>query len=484
MKRRTILKLAALSLVGGRQALAAPPRRESADLVVIGSGGAGFAAAITAHDLGAKVVVLEKMPITGGNTQLAAGGMNAAGTRFQAAKGIKDSWENMYEDTMKGGRNRGIPALVEILARNSAASVDWMAGLGADLTDIGRSGGARADRTHRPTGGAVVGAHLAQVLKRSAAQRGLDVRVNSRVLQILDAPGGGVRGVTVQNKLGVRYTIDARVVVLAAGGFGSNLERVAKYQPTYRDFSSTNQPGATGDGIDLAVELGAQLRDMAEIQIHPTQAAGSKILITETVRGNGAILVNREGKRFVNEVTTRDAASAAVLKQTGGTAFLIFDEVVRKSLAQIEGYFHLDLVKGGDTPEALAQTIGMNSGEPGGDAGSLQPVPGHEGRRRVPAPRHAATDPAAQVLRHRNSAGRALHDGRGVDRHPDAGAEQGREPARRASSRQARSPAASTARTGSAAIPSQRRSRSAGSRERKAWRSFVGVERRCAARQG
>lgn len=360
MKRRTILKLAALSLAGGRQALAAPPRRESADLVVIGSGGAGFAAAITAHDLGAKVVVLEKMPITGGNTQLAAGGMNAAGTRFQAAKGIKDSWEDMYEDTMKGGRNRGIPALVEILARNSAASVDWMAGLGADLTDIGRSGGARADRTHRPTGGGVVGAHLAEVLKRNAARRGLDVRVNSRVLQVLNAPGGGVRGVTVQNKLGVRYTIDARVVVLAAGGFGSNLERVAQYQPTYRDFSSTNQPGATGDGIDLAAELGAQLRDMAEIQIHPTQAAGSKILITETVRGNGAILVNREGTRFVNEVTTRDAASAAVLKQTGGTAFLIFDEVVRKSLAQIEGYFHLDLVKGGDTPEALAQTIGMN----------------------------------------------------------------------------------------------------------------------------
>jgi fumarate reductase flavoprotein subunit len=360
MKRRTMLKLAALSLVGGRQALAAPPRRESADLVVIGSGGAGFAAAITAHDLGAKVVVLEKMPITGGNTQLAAGGMNAAGTRFQAAKGIKDSWEDMYEDTMKGGRNRGIPALVEILARNSAASVDWMAGLGADLTDIGRSGGARADRTHRPTGGAVVGAHLAEVLKRSAAQRGLDVRVNSRVLQVLNAPGGGVRGVTVQNKLGVRYTIDARVVILAAGGFGSNLERVAQYQPTYRNFSSTNQPGATGDGIDLAAELGAQLRDMAEIQIHPTQAAGSKILITETVRGNGAILVNREGKRFVNEVTTRDAASAAVLKQTGGTAFLVFDEVIRKSLAQIEGYFHLDLVKGGDTPEALAQAIGMN----------------------------------------------------------------------------------------------------------------------------
>ena len=183
--------------------------------------------------------------------------------------------------------------------------------------------------------------------------------MNSRVLQILTAPGGSVRGVTVQNKLGsVHHRCAGRRP--GGGGFGSNLERVAQYQPTYRDFSSTNQPGATGDGIDLAVELGAQLRDMAEIQIHPTQAAGSKILITETVRGNGAILVNREGKRFVNEVTTRDAASAAVLKQTGGTAFLIFDEVIRRSLKQIEGYLPSGAGEGGRTLEELAQTIGMN----------------------------------------------------------------------------------------------------------------------------
>jgi fumarate reductase flavoprotein subunit len=110
----------------------------------------------------------------------------------------------------------------------------------------------------------------------------------------------------------------------------------------------------------LAVELGAQLRDMAEIQIHPTQAAGSKILITETVRGNGAILVNREGRRFVNEVTTRDAASAAVLKQTGGSAFLVFDEGIRQSLKQIEGYFHLELVREGKTLEELARVIGVD----------------------------------------------------------------------------------------------------------------------------
>jgi fumarate reductase flavoprotein subunit len=99
---------------------------------------------------------------------------------------------------------------------------------------------------------------------------------------------------------------------------------------------------------------------MQHIQIHPTQAAGSKILITEAVRGNGAILVNSQGKRFVNELTTRDAASAAILAQPGGTAYLILDQDIRKSLKQIEGYYHLELVKEGNTPEDLARTLGMD----------------------------------------------------------------------------------------------------------------------------
>ena len=110
MKRRDVLKLVAASAVAKPSVvLAAAGVDTKADVVVIGSGGAGYSAAITAHDLGAKVIVLEKMPITGGNTQIASGGMNAAGTQHQAAQGIKDSWELMYEDTLKGGKNRGVP---------------------------------------------------------------------------------------------------------------------------------------------------------------------------------------------------------------------------------------------------------------------------------------------------------------------------------------------------------------------------------------
>jgi len=360
MKRRDVLKLGTLAVLAGPGVTFAATRKERADVIVIGSGGAGMTAAVTAFDAGAKVVVLEKMPITGGNTQLAAGGMNAAETVFQDEKKIKDSVDLMYEDTLKGGKNRAQPELVKILARDSASSIAWLTSIGADMSDIGRMGGASRDRTHRPKGGDVVGHHIIHVMRQNAIKRGLDVRTNSKVLKILGTPGGAVSGVLVQNKLGQTYFIEAPAIILASGGFSANLDRVAKYRPEYASFSSTNQPGATGDGIDLAADFGAKLVDMDQIQIHPTQAAGSKILITEAVRGNGAIFVNREGKRFVNELTTRDAASAAVLKQTGKTAFLVFDETIRKSLSQIEGYFHLELVKSGKTAQELASALQMD----------------------------------------------------------------------------------------------------------------------------
>ena len=359
MKRRDILKLAAASvIIKPAAAIAAAAQNTKTDIVVIGSGGAGLSAAITAHDLGAKVIVLEKMSITGGNTQIASGGMNAAGTRYQAAKGIKDSWQIMYEDTMKGGQNRGIPALVEILAKSSAASLDWLVSFGADLSLVGRFGGASVDRSHGPKDGGPVGPQIMKALRAATAQRNIDVRTNSDVVNIIAS--GAACGVLVRERMGHLYEIEAKALILASGGFAANMQMVTKYHPEYAGFSTSNQPGALGDGIVLGNELGVQLRDMDQIQIHPTLAAGTNILVSEASRGVGAILINREGKRFVNELTTRDIASEAVLKQAGKTAFLIFDEGLRKKMTLIEGYFHLGFVKEGVTPEALAQTLGVD----------------------------------------------------------------------------------------------------------------------------
>ena len=358
MQRRQLLICSPLALMGS-PALAAS-RQESTDLVVIGSGGTGLTAALSALGAGRRVMVLEKMPITGGNTQLAAGGMNAAETRPQAAMKIADSWKTMFDDTMKGGKNINNPELVEILARQSSASVDWLLSQGADMNGVGRMAGASVDRTHRPVAGDAVGHNIVHALRQQAIRQRLDIRTGCQVLKIMQAPNGRVTGVLVRNKYGELFSVQAPAVVLASGGFSANLERVAAYRPEYRGFSSTNQPGATGDGVDLGAAVGGELIDMEHIQIHPTQAAGSKILITEAVRGNGAILVNRAGKRFVNELTTRDAASAAVLQQPGGSAFLIFDTAIRKSLKQIEGYYHLELVREAATPAALAAAIGAD----------------------------------------------------------------------------------------------------------------------------
>lgn len=334
-------------------------KTDSTDIVVIGAGAAGLTAAITAHDAGARVILLEKQPITGGNSMLAAGGMNAADTRFQSAKNVKDSSELMFKDTMTGGKNINDPALVKILADESSKSIDWLTSIGGDVSDVGRMAGASVNRTHRPTGGSAVGAHVIDVLRRNAADRKIDVRINSTVVQILTNSDGRVMGVQVQGKHRGLYTVEAKAVVLASGGFSANAEMVESYRPEYKGMATSNQPGATGDGMRVGERAGGKLIDMKEIQIHPTVAFGSRILITEAVRGNGAILINKEGKRFVNELTTRDAASAAILQQQGKMAYLIIDEGIRKSLKQIEGYFHLDLVKEGATVKELAEAIGV-----------------------------------------------------------------------------------------------------------------------------
>jgi fumarate reductase flavoprotein subunit len=263
----------------------------------------------------------------------------------------------MAQDTLVGGKNLGDPALVDILAQNSAGSVEWLTSLGADLSNVGSLAGSSVPRAHRPTGGVAVGKHMIAVLRTNAADRKIDVRLNSKAVRILEDGQGGIEGVRVYGKHRRSYTIRAHAVVIAAGGFSANPARVAYYQPSYAGMTTSNQPGATGDGLDLGVAVNGQLIDMAFIQIHPTLAAGTKTLITEGVRGNGAIMVNREGLRFVNEMATRDVASAAVLAQTGKTAFLVFDEAIRASLAQIEGYFRLGVVKEGDTVDALAAQI-------------------------------------------------------------------------------------------------------------------------------
>ena len=332
-----------------------------ADIVVIGAGGAGMtAAAQAAMDGASNVVVLEKMPITGGNTVRATGGLNAAETKYQKADGIEDSVDLFIDDTMKGGKNLNDPELVWVLAEQSADAVDWVNEIGGDLSVVGQFGGASVKRIHRPSDTSAVGPMLVQALNQELEKLKIPVFLETTATHILLDQDGAVCGVEAVGSDGKSFNINCRAVVLATGGFGANLDMVVKYREDLTGFATTNHSGATGDGIVMAEELGAGLVDMEQIQTHPTVDPETTTMYTEGVRGNGAILVNREGRRFVNELETRDVVSAAILEQTGGQCYLVFDQAVRDSLAAIEKYVSQGIVVSADTPQELAAMIGVD----------------------------------------------------------------------------------------------------------------------------
>ncbi len=330
------------------------------DVLVIGAGGAGMAAAVSAAEEGAQVVIVEKMPMVGGNTSRATGGINAAGTDQQAENDVEDDVETFIADTMKGGHDKNDPELVRTLAENSKDAIDWLVSYGADLSDVGMGGGATNKRFHRPTGGAAVGGEVVNTLKNAVDENdNITLLLETEAVEIFK--DDAVTGAQVVSKDG-EFNITANAVVVATGGFSADEEMVIEYKPELEGFATTNHAGASGQGIQMAIDIGADTVDMEEIQTHPTVVPEKGIMITEAVRGNGAILLNREGTRFIDELETRDVVSEAVLAQTGSSAFLVFNDEIKESLGAIESYFNQGLVTEG-TAEELAEALGIEDAE-------------------------------------------------------------------------------------------------------------------------
>ena len=329
----------------------------SCDIVVVGAGGAGLSAAVQAASMGADVIVLEKQGIIGGNTNYSTGGLNAAETSVQQKLGIQDSKQSHFDDTMSGGHFLNDSSLVATLVNKAAEAVDWLISLGADMSNVGQMAGSSQKRTHRPDGGAAIGPHLMSVLNKAVQAENISIRTRNTVTALTEQ-SGKVTGVKVSTSKGT-YSIQAEAVILATGGFGANLSMIGQYRPELKDFHTSNHHGATGDAFGWVAPLQASLVLMDQIQIHPTGEAGSHLLISEAVRGNGSILVNREGVRFANEMWTRDKLSDAILQQTGKKAFLVFDQSVRESLSAIENYAQQGLMTTADTPAELAEALGI-----------------------------------------------------------------------------------------------------------------------------
>ena len=379
-----------------------------ADVVVVGAGGAGMTAAITAASEGKSVVILESQSMVGGNSVRATGGMNAGKTVYQdenefgesagvektlktaaekyadnetitaLAKTVSEQWaayqadptgyfdsvELMELDTMIGGKGINDPELVETLCANSADAIDWLDEHGITLHSVSSFGGASVKRIHRPVndeGKTVsVGSYMIPLLQENCDKAGVQTLLNTTATELLTDANGAVVGVKATGSTGETITVNAKAVVLTTGGFGANLDMVTEYKPELKGFMTTNAAGAQGQGIEMATAVGADTVDMDQIQIHPTVEANTAALITEGLRGDGAVLINAEGKRFIDEVGTRDVVSAAEIAQTGSYSWLVVDQAMVDASSVIQGYIKKGYTVTGQTYEELAKAMGVD----------------------------------------------------------------------------------------------------------------------------
>ena len=379
-----------------------------ADVVVVGAGGAGMTAAITAAAEGKSVVILESQSMVGGNSVRATGGMNAGKTVYQdenefgesagvektlktaaekyadnetitaLAKTVSEQWaayqanptgyfdsvELMELDTMIGGKGINDPELVETLCANSADAIDWLDEHGITLHSVSSFGGASVKRIHRPVDGdgktVSVGSYMIPLLQENCDKAGVQTLLNTTATEILTDANGAAVGVKATGASGETVTVNAKAVVLATGGFGANLDMVTEYKPELKGFMTTNAAGAQGQGIEMATAIGADTVDMDQIQIHPTVEANTAALITEGLRGDGAVLINAEGKRFIDEVGTRDVVSAAEIAQTGSYSWLVVDQAMVDASSVIQGYIKKGYTVTGETYEELGKAMGVD----------------------------------------------------------------------------------------------------------------------------
>ena len=380
-----------------------------ADVVVVGAGGAGMTAAITAAAEGKNVVILESQSMVGGNSVRATGGMNAGKTVYQdenefgesagvektlktaaekyadnetitaLAKTVSEQWaayqanptgyfdsvELMELDTMIGGKGINDPELVETLCANSADAIDWLDEHGITLHNVSSFGGASVKRIHRPVNAegktVSVGSYMIPLLQENCEKAGVKMMLDTTATEILTDANGAAVGVKATGASGETVTVNAKAVVLASGGFGANLDMVVKYKPELKGFMTTSAPGIQGQGIEMAQAIGAATVDMDQIQIHPTVEANTAALITEGLRGDGAVLINAEGKRFIDEVGTRDVVSAAEIAQTGSYSWLVVDQAMVDASSVIQGYIKKGYTVTGETYEELGKAMGVDA---------------------------------------------------------------------------------------------------------------------------
>ena len=335
------------------------------DVVVVGGGGAGFAAAVTAKENGADVVLLEKMPQVGGNTLISGGEYAAPENDLQKEEGIEDSKEKFADDVKEAG---GDPELIDVLAEHATEDAYWLRDdIGVEWLDsLMFFGGHSVKRSLIPA--AHSGNELIKNYIKKCEELGIEVITEADVKEILteDNKITGVRAETADGEL----TVNAKSVVLATGGFGANEEMTYENDHEIDEYvKSTNSPGATGDGIVMAETLNADTVDMDKIQLYPVcdPETGRLLYVGDTRLVGGALLVNKEGKRFVEELGTRREISMAIKAQTDHVGYLLWDEksnevtgTMASNPEEAEEQFEKGNLVKADTIEELAEHFDLD----------------------------------------------------------------------------------------------------------------------------
>jgi flavocytochrome c len=345
------------------------------EVAVVGGGGSGLAAAISAEQHGAKVLVIEKLGILGGSTNVSEGALNAVDPGRQKPDGIVDSVSKFYEQTLTGGHNKGNPQLVKYLTENAYPAVEWMESLGVKFKDkIGSATGSLGQRSHYPV--TPSGNSYIRVFEQYIRNhKNITVLLNTRAVSLVKGTDGRITGVLADNN-GRKVTVHAsKGVILATGGFGANVELRQKVNTgVWKDVKLDDSIGCTnmnlcaqGDGIKMAEAVDAQVIDMSDIQLHPCGTPGTGLMVDIRTSGRNRIFVNSDGERFVNEGAARDTLCRAIFAQKGSTYWIVVNSVrypsrtwVDKNGATIANMVAQGSVVEADTLDELAEKTGMN----------------------------------------------------------------------------------------------------------------------------
>lgn len=347
-----------------------------AEIVIIGAGGTGLAAAVTAGQEGASVIVLETNGFAGGNLLVSGGVYNSPEPEMQAKQGIEDSPELFMQQTLAGGDNIANPELVRILAYNALDGLNWLKELGNEFEDqVIQAPGALHPRSHNttaPLGSGIIKTYLEHIDKMDNVEILYETKGESLIQE-----DGQVVGVIAKNPDGSKLTVKAnKGVIIATGGFSKNAQLVMEYRnaekwPLLDENSvSTNMDSIRGEGIIMAREIGADVVDMDQMQfLYLGQPKTGLLSGVFNVSAEVTVFVNKEGKRFVAEDARRDVISSAVFAQEDGMMYMLhsaeslsdpanqlnIDGIPMKELLDIGAYGW----KQGDTLEELAKEIGV-----------------------------------------------------------------------------------------------------------------------------